>query len=138
MKGAIAVGHKVLQDHAFVFCQMFMGWRMGDDLETLATLSDGQLCINVLEGSCHHSEAGCIQTRIAREIQAWFIDRLAKHKIQIEEIRTATLTVTMKNTISSKRKRGITFDWTCDGTITTVDREYKAHLAEPHTWLPMP
>jgi hypothetical protein len=137
VQGVHAVGHKVLKDHAFVFCQMFMGWRMADDLETFATLSDGQLYIDVLEGSCRHSEAGCVQTHIAGEIRAWFVDRLAKHKIQIEEIEKASLTVTMKNTIPRKHKRGITLDWTCDAAIRTKDREYKAHLAEPLTWLPV-
>jgi hypothetical protein len=130
--------HKILKDHAFVFCQMFMGWRMASDLSTFADLPHGQLYINVLDGTCDHSQSGPVKTYIAGEIKAWFLDRLSKHNIPLADITAASLTVTMKNTIQSQHKMGITFDWTCDGRIKTADREYSAHLAEPHTWLPMP
>jgi hypothetical protein len=129
------MGHKILKDHAFVFCQMFMGWRMSSDLTTFAKLPDGQLYLNVLEGTCDHSERGPVETYIAKEIRAWFIIRLGKHSIPLADITAASLTVTMKNTIPSQHKMGITFDWTCDARITMADREYLAHLAEPHTWL---
>lgn len=133
------MGHKILQDHAYVFCQMFMGWRMGDDLDTFLALPDGTLTIDVLNGSCNHSELGIVQTRIAAEIAAWFSHRLDEHKIPHDDIVDATLTVHVKHILPvSKRKRGVTFDWSCDGMIKTTDREYCAHLAEPHTWIPMP
>lgn len=117
---------------------MFMGWRMASDLSTFAELPDGQLAINVLDGTCDHSQAGRVETYIAGEIKAWFLDRLDKHHIPLSDIAAASLTVTMKNTIPSSHKMGITFDWTCDAIIATADRQYSAHLAEPHTWLPMP
>jgi len=116
---------------------MFMGWRMGDDLETLATLPDGILTIDVLHGTCNHSETGCVQTHIAAEIAAWFLHRLHEHRIDRVDIVNATLTVHMTRVAPPKHKRGITWNWTCDGLIQTSDREYRAHLAEPHTWIPM-
>ena len=131
------MGHKVLKDHAYVFCQMFMGWRMASDLAKFADLPDGQLHIDGLEGTCHHSATGRVATYIAGEIRAWFLNRLKKHNILVDEIQSAELTVTMKNTIPSKHNRGITFDWNCEATISTADRQYSACLAEPHTWLPM-
>jgi hypothetical protein len=130
------MGHKILKDHAYVFCQMFMGWRMAADLETFSKLPDGQLHIDVLAANCFHSERGPVDTNIVGEIRSWFFNRLEQHKIPASDVTSATLTVKMKNTIASKHKMGITFDWTCDGRITTVDRKYSAHLDEPHTWLP--
>jgi hypothetical protein len=117
---------------------MFMGWRMADDLETFAKLPDGELNINVLDAACEHSVAGKIDTYIAGEIKAWFLHRLQEHKIPLHEVTAAHLTVHMKNRIASSHKRGISFDGTCDSTIRTNDREYSAHLAEPHTWIPTP
>jgi hypothetical protein len=131
------MGHKVLQDHANVFCQMFMGWRMADDLKVFAKLPSGQLRVNVLDATCEHSVAGMVVTHIAREIRAWFLHRLELHKIPLHDIVDAHLVVQMKSAIAPSRKRGITLDWTCDATIRTRDREYSAHLAEPHTWIPM-
>jgi hypothetical protein len=117
---------------------MFMGWRMNDDLATFARLPDGQLSLNILEGTCAHSEAGSIETHIAKEIREWFRERLRRHNIPLSDVLAASLTVQMKNTLPSKHKRGIMYDWTCDALIRTSDREYAAHLAEPHTWIPMP
>lgn len=131
------MGHKVLKDHAHVFCQMFMGWRMADDLQMFAQLPAGQLHLNILEATCEHSVAGRIETHIASEIRAWFLHRLEEHRIPLQEVTLAQLLVHMKDTIESSHKMGIAFDWTCDATIRTVDSEYHAHLAEPHTWLPM-
>ena len=42
------MGHNILKDHAFVFCQMFMGSRMADDLSTLGWLPEGQVRIDIL------------------------------------------------------------------------------------------
>lgn len=114
------MGHKVLQDHAYTFCQMFMGWRMQDDLAAFSKLPDGQLCINVLGGSCEHSKSGPLDTHIAGEIREWFLQRLATHHIPLSDIVAATLTVTMKSTIPTPHRRGIAFDWTCDATISAV------------------
>ena len=74
------MGHKILQDHAYTSCQMFMGWRMADDLDTFANLPDGTLTIDVLHGTCSHSESGPVQTHIAAEIAAWFSMAFAVRK----------------------------------------------------------
>ena len=117
---------------------MFMGWRMQQDLGVFSKLPDGKLHIDVLRGTCIHSTNGHVETYIAGELSSWFANRLMKHNIPISDIESANLHVTMKNTIASKHKMGITFDWTCDSEIrTTEGRQYVAHLAEPHTWLPM-
>ena len=131
------MGHKILQDHAYTFCQMFMGWRMADDLDVFANLPDGILTIDVLCGTCSHDELGSIETRIAPEIAAWFLHRLDEHRIPRSDIIDATLTVSMDRRIPLPTlKRDITYDWTCDGSFRTKDREYHARLSEPHTWLP--
>jgi hypothetical protein len=130
------LGHKNLKDHAHVFCQMFFGWRMSEDLETFAQLPEGKLTIDVLTGSCVHDAHGPVQTYIAGEIGAWFRSQLTGRGISIADITEATLSVDLKRRPTPKGKRGITFDWYANSTIRTADRDYTADLAEPHTWIP--
>lgn len=126
------MGHKILQDHAHAFCQMFMGWRMHDDLRIFTSLPDGELFLNILDGTCEHSLVGMIDTYIAKEIKSWFLRRLDEHRIPVSHILAATLKVTM--TKPSKYNRGILFDWKCCGVIKTTDRDYLSHLEESHGW----
>ena len=116
---------------------MFMGWRMGDDLAIFATMQDGMLTIDVLTGTCLHDTIGFVNTHIAGEISAWFLQQLEHHQIPISNIVAAGLTVRLiRIAQESKRKRGITFEWHCDGMVATVDRKYLAQLSENHTWIP--
>lgn len=131
------MGHKILQDHAHTICQMFVGWRMSQDLELFATIPEGTLVIDVLHGSCTHESLGPIDTYIAGEISAWFLHRMVIHQIAGSDILQATLTVQLNRIPpTSERHRGVTFDWHCDGLIRTVDRDYRSQLHEPHTWIP--
>lgn len=131
------MGHKILKDHAYVFCQMFFGWRMLEDVGTFASLPEGSLTIDVLAGTCHHDAVGMIETHIAPEISAWFSDQLAKRNIPASDVVEAKLFVALKRGPTAKGKLGVTFNWSADSVIKTADRTYTAHLAEPHTWIPM-
>lgn len=131
------MGHKILKDHAHTICQMFVGWRMSQDLEMFATIPEGQLTIDILRGECTHELLGPIDTYIAGEISSWFKHRMSAHKIEESEILQAILTVQLNRIPqTSKRHWGVTFDWRCDGFIRTFDREYRSQLHEPNTWTP--
>lgn len=130
------MGHKVLRDHANVFCQMFVGWRMGDDLGVLSSLLDGQLVINALTGVCHHSMAGIIDLHICGEITEWFRDQLISHHIERESIESAVLLVNLRKLRPIPgRKNGVRFEWKCESEIRTNDRAYNGHLTETSDWL---
>lgn len=132
-----SMGHKILKDHAHTICQMFVGWRMAQDLEILAAIPEGQLTIDVLRGECQHESLGRINSSIASEISAWFKHRLTAHGIEQSEVLQAVLTVQLNRIPqTSKRRSGVTFDWRCDGFICTIDREYRSQLHESHTWVP--
>lgn len=131
------MGHKILKDHAHTICQMFVGWRMSQDLELFATIPQGQLSIDILRATCTHESLGAIDTHIAGEISAWFRHRMTVHQIAESVILQAILTVQLKRTPqTSKRDCGVVFDWQCEGIIRTIDREYRSQLHEPHTWIP--
>ncbi|PHQ36107.1 hypothetical protein [Rhodopirellula bahusiensis] len=130
------MSHKVLKDHAHVFCQMFYGWRMQSDLETFAALPDGALTVDVLAGTCVHDSCGALETYIAGEMSAWFKHQLDERGIPLADIKSAMLFVDLVRVPPPKKKRGITFDWRGRGVIQTDSREYVSELAESHTWIP--
>lgn len=126
---------KVLQDYANTFCQMLVGWRMGDDLETLSELPDGELFINALTGEATHSVAGPLQLWVAGEIQAWFKHRLEVSGIPTAEIHRASITANINTSrIATNRKKVVSFDFTIASRIETSDAAYAGSLKETHQW----
>ena len=51
---------KILQHYANTVCHMFVGWRMGNDLETLSELPSGKIKVDLLNGSAIHDQVGNI------------------------------------------------------------------------------
>ncbi len=51
---------KKLQHYANTVCHMFVGWRMGNDLETLSELPSGKIKVDLLSGSAIHDQVGNI------------------------------------------------------------------------------
>ena len=126
---------KVLQDYANTFCQMLVGWRMGDDLETLSELPDGELSVNILTGEAAHSLAGPLKLWVAEEIQAWFTHRLEVSGIPASEIHTASIIAQISTgRIATNRKKVVSFDFTVASRIETSDTAYSGTLKETHQW----
>ena len=126
---------KVIQHYADVLCHMAIGWRMGGDLNILADLPSGSIHFDILSGQATHDTQGLIRLHIASEMQAWFLDRLAKDSIPSEAIESATLdTVMDTDRIATDKNRVVSFDWRCHSRITTNQKTYEAQLADQHTW----
>ena len=114
---------------------MAIGWRMGDDLDILADLPSGSIHFDILSGQATHNTQGLIHLHIASEMQAWFLDRLAKDSIPSEAIEFATLDTEMNtDRIATDKKRVVSFDWHCHSKIATVEKNYEAQLTDQHTW----
>jgi hypothetical protein len=108
---------------------------MSDDLEILADLPSGSIRFDILSGRATHGTQGLVRLHIASEMQAWFLDRLAKDRIPPEAIESATLDTDMNtDRIATDKKRVISFDWRCHSRITTNEKTYEAQLADQHTW----
>ncbi len=126
---------KVIQNYADVLCHMAIGWRMGEDLETLAELPDGTIEINILTGRAMHSRAGDLSLRIASEMQAWLKQRLSADRIPEDAIVRAVITLgTRTDRIRTDKKRVVSFDWQCHSLLATDEKTYESKLAEAHTW----
>ena len=114
---------------------MFMGWRMGDDLETLAALPDGRIHLDLLTGSAKHDKTGPISIHVAGEIQAWLRQECEKDRIDYSALQSADLWVDVDTSkIATNRKRIVCFDYDANSRLSTDEAEYKAHVSESHKW----
>ncbi len=114
---------------------MLVGWRMGEDLEAIADLPDGELSVNVLVGTSVHSLAGIIELGIAKELQAWFFNRLKVSNISPEDIKLVTVKAEIKtDRIATNRKKVVSFDFTLQSVIETNERSYLGNLKGMHSW----
>lgn len=126
---------KVLQDIVNVFCQMFVGWRMGDDLSLLIGAGSCSITIDVLAGTASIDEKPT-KLHVAGEISAWFNDRLKELNIPSGAFVSANLNVTQTLRLEeTKSKKVAHFDFKCESRINTDEKTYEGQLAESHSWL---
>ncbi|MDB4759754.1 hypothetical protein OAG34_00925 [bacterium] len=126
---------KPLKSYAHALCQMLIGWRMQQDLNLFATMSDGTLTIDVLDGICIHDADGELDTYIASEMSSWFRHRLEADNIPVETISVTRVVARVSiNTERRRRDTRVHFDWRCRSLITAAGRDFVSELSEPHTW----
>lgn len=114
---------------------MFMGCRMGDDLETLAELPDGSIRINLLSGVAEHSSAGSLDLHIAGEIREWLKFHCTKDGIDLRALEAADLLVDVDTSkIATNRKRIVCFQMSATSMLRTDEKEYSAKVIETHRW----
>jgi hypothetical protein len=129
------VRRKVLQDIANTLCDMLVGWRMGEDLETLSDLPDGTLRFDLLNCQASHSVGRDLSLHVAGELSAWFEHRLREHGISRADILRAELVADFStDRVKTNRKRIVSFDWKCSSRITTDEKVYEGQLKEKHQW----
>lgn len=126
---------KRIKQYADVACRMFMGWPMGDELETLSTFPDWRLHINILEGTALHSEVGSLNLRVAKEIQAWPSNECEKDGIDYQDLKTADLFVDIDTFIVATNKiRIVCFSFDSSSILATDEAKYTAQVAETYWW----
>ncbi|AFU99915.1 hypothetical protein [Simiduia agarivorans] len=126
---------KRLNHYADVMCKMFVGWRMGDDLEVLSDLPDGTIYVDLLTGSATHSVAGNLDLHIAKELQAWLRHESEKDNIDFTQLMSGGLEIDINTgKISTNRKKVVSFNFDCRSSITTDEATYTAHVKDMHQW----
>ena len=114
---------------------MFVGWRMGDDLEKLSDLPSGRIDVDLLKGDAIHDKVGNIDLCVSKEIHAWLIKQMNGENIDIDQIRLARLSVEMDtDKIATDKKRIVSFNWRCSSRIKTDEKIYSGNLVEEHQW----
>ena len=87
---------KRLQHHADIFCHMFRGWQLHSDYRTLTDLGSGKLEIDFLHETCAHNGQSIPSLSIARTVRAWWRDDLSAHRIPLDDVHQAQLSVDMR------------------------------------------
>lgn len=114
---------------------MFVGWRMGDDLELMSDLPDGTVTINLITGEATHSINGPIDLHISKEIQVWLKQQSEKEGVDISQLESGTLEVDVDTgKVTTNKKKVVMFNFECRSSLITSDATYQANIKDMHQW----
>ncbi len=129
------MGLKRINHYVEVLPKMFVGWRMGEDLETLSELPNGVLCINLLDGTISHSIVGELELYISNELSAWFRSEAIKENIDLSTLLKASLTVEVDtDKVKTIKKRVVLFNFDCIAHVATVNKVYESRFSGVTRW----
>ena len=85
---------KRLKHYTDIFCDMFTGWRLTQDVETLLNFRRGTLHLDFLNEKLYlNNNESEIELYILKEIATWFKDNLQKDNIDSKKIQEAYLKI---------------------------------------------
>ena len=126
---------KRLNHYADVTCKMFVGWRMGEDLEALSELPDGTITIDLLTGKDNHSIVGELNLHVSKEITAWLLYQSSKEGIDWTKMVSASLVVAIDTgKVATNKKKVVMFNFECKAKLCTSEACYEASLVETAKW----
>jgi hypothetical protein len=124
---------KRINHQADIFCDMFAGWRITNDMDTLIKLKEGQFKLDILTNKITlNNNPYTDQINIVGEISDWFDRDLKDNNIPKTSILKADLTADFKvNTTDgkpkSKTKKIVTVELNMTSLIKTDEKEYSVH-----------
>jgi hypothetical protein len=126
---------KVLADIANTMPHMVVGRMHPEDFETLATLTDGTLTMDLLAAMSRHSSGGTLNLKVTGELASWLNERLAKMQLSPTELSSAELAITIRTArVATDRARIVPFDFVCTGTFSTNDRSCSSKPTAALRW----
>ena len=120
-----------------VFCEMFSGWRLSNDLETLIELKRGHLYLDFLNKSIKlNGELWDKEFHMLYEIAAWFDKDINDFKIDKYLIKEASLSVDFDVSVKERKSksrtiRDIELNLQTKSKIETDEVEYSAEKKYP-------
>ena len=132
---------KRLQHHTDIFCDMFSGWRIANDMDSLIKLKNGIIEFDFLNKTQKLNERESnIDFNMFHEISIWFYEDLEKHNIESKFLKQAKLKAVFSINIkegkkNSRTKRITELDFTLNALILTDEKEYtseKIQIQEHH------
>ncbi|MGF1723217.1 hypothetical protein [Photobacterium nomapromontoriensis] len=126
---------KRLNHYSDVLCKMFVGWRMGDDLEALSELPNGVLVLDLINASATHSEVGQLRLWISGELSEWLKQTALKENIDISKLNSVTLSVYIDtDKVKTHKKKVVMFHFDYRTEIMTNSKKYVDCLNEVSRW----
>jgi hypothetical protein len=127
---------KRLQHHTDIFCNIFSGWKIVNDMKTLVELENGIIEFDFINKTQKLNNAESkTDFNIFYEISEWFTDDLKKHNIETELIKEAKVKARFKIKLISGKKKSQTKEITelhliLNSFILTDEKEYKSEKEE--------
>lgn len=124
------MGRKRIKHQVDVFCDMFSGWRLINDMETLLELKNGNLEFDFINKSIKLNGENCLKTfHMFFEISNWFERDLLNNNIDKNDLLKASLIVSFLVNVKegkprSRSKRIFTIDLKMKSQIFTDEKEY--------------
>jgi hypothetical protein len=129
------VPQKVLTDIANTMPHMVAGRMYPEDFETLATLSDGTLTMDLLAANSRHSSGGALNLKVTGALAFWLNEHLAKVQLFPTDLSKADLAIAIRtDRVATDRARIVPFDFVCTGTFSTNDRSCVSKPATALRW----
>lgn len=127
---------KIIQDFANTLCQILVGWRSGEDINTIGSLGDGIIKINLLNETFTHNHKEVKGLKIVGELKYWLVDQLKKYNIKLNDLESVLITsnTTIKKENKKNKATKIQLNWNIICSIKTNEKEYLGKLAETHQW----
>jgi hypothetical protein len=124
------MGRKRINHHVDIFCEMFSGWRLANDMETLVELKEGHLELDFLTNSVKlNGKPFDKKLNMLFEISSWFDKDLMDNKVDRKSILEASLIVDfdINTTIGkpkSRTKKITKFNFKMASKVKTPDKDY--------------
>ena len=110
-------------------CQMAVGPRILDDMDTLAELPDGTIEIDLVSRVASHSSAGLVQLRITSELADWLCLRLGELAIPTLMLKRAHVKLAYRtDRVPTNRKTLVSFDLKSSGALATPQLAARAEF----------
>ena len=133
---------KRIKHQVDTFCEMFSGWRISGDIETLITLKTGKFTLDFIENCVLLNDNIYSKPfHLFNEISNWFDRDLAENDIDKKNINKANLIVHFSVSLKegkpkSRNKRAFIIELKMRSEIFTDEKEYsieKENVQEYHS-----
>lgn len=127
---------KRLQHQTDIFCDMFAGWKIVNDMKSLVELESGIIEFDFLNKTQKLNNAESkTDFNMFYEISEWFANDLKKHNIQTELIKEAKVKAEFKVEFTDGKKNSRTNGITklylnLNSRILTDEKDYKSEKKE--------
>lgn len=114
-----------------IFCDMFSGWKLANDMDALIQLQSGQFALDFVSNTTKLNGVPYDkELHMLTEISVWFDKDLADNNIEKSSILKASLVVDFSSTVTegkpkSRTKKIIEIKLKMESSILTDDKEYK-------------
>jgi hypothetical protein len=126
---------KVLQGIANNLTDKLCAWPIPEDLETLASVPDGDLTIDILASKASHSSVADINLGATEQLHRWLQAQLAASDIHAEDLEQALLIARIQtDRIATDRSRIVSFDFHVESLLKAGTRVFHGVPTERHVW----